>query len=80
MMRTLIAWIHTTTITISVACIDLLTQPKFVGELQVEAREAMNADECNINLDQLVKLDCFLKESQRLSAVFRCKSQFQQMT
>jgi hypothetical protein len=72
MMRTLIASIHTTAKTISVAFIDLLTQPEFVAELKAEARGAVNEDGCSINLDRLVKLDCFLKESQRLSPVFLC--------
>jgi hypothetical protein len=73
MMRTLIASIHTTAKTISVAFIDLLTQPEFVAELKAEARGAVNEDGCSINLDRLVKLDCFLKESQRLSPVFLCR-------
>ncbi|TKA57275.1 hypothetical protein B0A49_10729 [Cryomyces minteri] len=70
MMRTLIAAIHTTAKTISVAFIDVLTQPEFLAELTREAREAVEDDGQSINLDKLLKLDCFLKESQRLSPVF----------
>jgi cytochrome P450 len=74
MMRTLIASIHTTAKTISVALIDLLTQPRFLKELKQEVEEATaGGDARSINLDMLVKLDCFLKESQRLSPVFLCK-------
>ncbi|KAJ4028882.1 hypothetical protein NW761_014870 [Fusarium oxysporum] len=69
MMRTLIAAIHTTAKTISVALVDLLTRPEFVEELRAEAREAVGPDN-HVDLERLVKLDCFLKESQRLSPVF----------
>lgn len=73
MMRTLIASIHTTAKTITVALVDLLTQPKYLEELREEATEALQADG-SIDLDRLVKLDCFLKESQRLTPVFLCRS------
>lgn len=74
MMRTLIASIHTTAKTISVAFIDLLTQPEYYEELRQEACEATDPDGRNVNLEKLFKLDCFLKESQRLSPVFLRKS------
>ncbi|KIW90320.1 uncharacterized protein Z519_08964 [Cladophialophora bantiana CBS 173.52] len=70
MMRTMIAAIHTTAKTISVALIDLLTNPEMVEELKNEAQEAVSPDHASVNLDKLIKLDCFLKESQRLSPVF----------
>ncbi|KEF62711.1 uncharacterized protein A1O9_00684 [Exophiala aquamarina CBS 119918] len=69
MMRTLIASIHTTAKTVSVAMVDLLTHPKFLEELKEEARNAVTGSD-TIDLDKLIKLDCFLKESQRLSPVF----------
>lgn len=72
MMRTLIAAIHTTAKTISVALVDLLTRPELVEELKAEAEAAVGEDD-GIDLERLVKLDCFLKESQRLSPVFLCK-------
>ena len=75
MMRTLIAAIHTTAKTISVAFVDLLTRPDLVEELKAEAREAIDGDG-GVDLEKLIKLDCFLKESQRLSPVFLCKSLF----
>ncbi|KAF2092502.1 cytochrome P450 [Rhizodiscina lignyota] len=68
MMRTIIASIHTSGKTISVAFIDLLTHPKLLKELQDEVQYAA-VDE-SIDLDKLVNLDRFLKESQRLSPVF----------
>lgn len=74
MMRTLIASIHTTAKTLTVAFIDLLTQPEYYKELQEEAREAVDPDGRNVQLDKLFKLDCFLKESQRLTPVFLRKS------
>lgn len=74
MMRTLIASIHTTAKTLTVAFIDLLTQPEYYNELQEEAREAVDPDGRNVQLDKLFKLDCFLKESQRLTPVFLRKS------
>lgn len=70
MMRTLIASIHTTAKTITVAFIDLLTQPEYYKELKAEAGLATNPDGRTVNLDKLFKLDCFLKESQRLTPVF----------
>lgn len=70
MMRTLIASIHTTAKTLTVAFIDLLTQPEYHKELQEEAREAVDPNGRNVQLDKLFKLDCFLKESQRLTPVF----------
>lgn len=73
MMRTLIASIHTTAKTISVALVDLLAQPQFVQELKAEAREAVVEGDEAVDLDKLVRLDCFLKESQRLSPVFLCR-------
>lgn len=72
MMRTIIAAIHTTAKTISIALIDMLSQPKYLAELREEARSAVTSDG-SINLDRLSKLDCFLKESQRLTPVFLCK-------
>lgn len=73
MMRTLIASIHTTAKTISVALVDLLCQPDLTEELRQEAKEALTEDN-SIDLEKLVRLDCFLKESQRLSPVFLCMS------
>jgi ent-kaurene oxidase len=73
MMRTLIASIHTTAKTISVALIDLLSQAKYIDELRQEARDAMGPDG-SIDIEKLFKMDCFLKESQRLTPVFLCKS------
>lgn len=75
MMRTLIASIHTTAKTISVAFVDLLTRPDLFEELKTEAREAVDEDG-SVDLEKLVKLDCFLKESQRLSPVFLRKWPF----
>lgn len=72
MMRTLIASIHTTAKTVSVALIDLLTQPQYVNELREEAKAAVRPDG-SIDVDKLFRLDCFLKESQRLTPVFLCK-------
>jgi hypothetical protein len=69
MMRTLIASIHTSAKTISIALVDLLSQPQYVDELRQEAKEAMSADG-SIDIDKLFKMDCFLKESQRLTPVF----------
>ncbi|OQV11206.1 hypothetical protein CLAIMM_15075 [Cladophialophora immunda] len=69
MMRTLIASIHTTAKTISVALIDMLSQPGYMEELRDEARKAMRPDG-SVDIDSLFKLDCFLKESQRLTPVF----------
>lgn len=74
MMRTMIAAIHTTAKTISVALIDLLTQPELLAELKEEVAEAVSADGRSVDIERLTKLDCFLKESQRLSPVFLCKS------
>ena len=76
MMRTLIASIHTTAKTVTIAFIDLLTQPSYYQELRDEAREATDPDGRNVDLEKLFKLDCFLKESQRLTPVFLCKSTF----
>lgn len=73
MMRTLIAAIHTTAKTISVAFVDLLTQPELLAELTQESKEAVDANGESIDLNKLIKLDCFLKESQRLSPVFLCE-------
>ncbi|KUL87684.1 hypothetical protein ZTR_05864 [Talaromyces verruculosus] len=70
MMRTMIAAIHTTAKTISVALIDLLTQPELLAELKQEVNEATSADASWVDIERLTKLDCFLKESQRLSPVF----------
>ncbi|KAF9877040.1 hypothetical protein CkaCkLH20_05306 [Colletotrichum karsti] len=70
MMRTLIAAIHTTAKTISVAFVDMLTQPTLATELKEEAKNAVSEDGRSVDLDKLIKLDCFLKESQRLSPVF----------
>ncbi|KAH8694371.1 cytochrome P450, partial [Ilyonectria robusta] len=70
MMRTMIAAIHTTAKTISVALIDLLTQPELLAELKEEVAEAVSADGRSVDIERLTKLDCFLKESQRLSPVF----------
>ena len=70
MMRTLVASIHTTAKTITVAFIDLLTQPEYYHELREEARGATDSDGRNVNLHKLFKLDCFLKESQRPTPVF----------
>ncbi|KAK5045600.1 hypothetical protein LTR84_008969 [Exophiala bonariae] len=73
MMRTLIAAIHTTAKTISVAFVDLLAQPELLTDLVQEAKDAIDPDGQNIDLNKLIKLDCFLKESQRLSPVFLCE-------
>ncbi|GAM43991.1 hypothetical protein TCE0_060r19251 [Talaromyces pinophilus] len=70
MMRTMIAAIHTTAKTISVALIDLLTQPDLLAEIREEATSATSADGSWVDIERLIKLDCFLKESQRLSPVF----------
>ena len=72
MMRTLIASIHTTAKTVSIALVDLLTQPEYIEELRQEAIEATSSDG-QVDVDKLVRLDCFLKESQRLQPVFLCK-------
>ncbi|GAD96992.1 cytochrome P450 [Paecilomyces variotii No. 5] len=69
MMRTLIASIHTTAKTMSIALVDMLSQPQYLDELREEALQAVQPDG-TINIDSLVKLDCFLKESQRLTPVF----------
>ncbi|KAJ4186571.1 hypothetical protein NW767_010801 [Fusarium falciforme] len=69
MMRTLIASIHTTAKTMSVALVDMLTRPELLEELKTESREAVN-DFGGVDLERLIKLDCFLKESQRLSPMF----------
>jgi hypothetical protein len=73
MMRTLIASIHTTAKTVSIALVDLLTQPEYIDELRQEAIDATRPDG-QVDVDKLVRLDCFLKESQRLQPVFLCKS------
>lgn len=72
MMRTLIASIHTTAKTISIALIDLLSQPTYLKELSEEARLAIRPDG-SVDLDKLQMTDCFLKESQRLTPMFLCK-------
>lgn len=72
MMRTLIASIHTTAKTLSIALVDLLSQPQYLAELQQEAKAAIRQDG-SIDIDNLFKLDCFLKESQRLTPVFLCR-------
>ena len=71
-MRDHIASIHTSAKTIAVAFIDLLTHPELLAELREEAREVESKGGIS-NPDHLFKLDCFLKESQRLSPVFLCK-------
>ena len=75
MMRTLIASIHTTAKTVSIALVDLLTQPEYIDELRDEAIAATGPDG-QLDIAKLVRLDCFLKESQRLQPVFLCKSLF----
>ncbi|KAK5189264.1 hypothetical protein LTR47_010835 [Exophiala xenobiotica] len=72
-MRTLIALIHTTAKTMSIALMDILSQHKHLDELRQEALDAQRSDG-GINIDAPFKLDCFLKESQRLTPVFLCKS------
>ncbi|KAH9218017.1 cytochrome P450 [Leptodontidium sp. 2 PMI_412] len=69
MMRTLIASIHTTAKTISIALVDLLSQPQYLPTLREEARQAARPDG-SIDIDRLFAMDCFLKESQRLTPVF----------
>ena len=69
MMRTLIASIHTTAKTVSIALVDLLTQPEYIDELREEAIAAIDSDG-QLDINKLVRLDCFLKESQRLQPVF----------
>ena len=73
MMRTLIASIHTTAKTVSIALIDLLSQPEYLEELREEARSA-TAPNGEVDVDKLIRLDCFLKESQRFQPVFLSKS------
>lgn len=73
MMRTLIASIHTTAKTVCIALIDLLSQQEYLDELRDEAIAATGADGV-VDVEKLVRLDCFLKESQRLQPVFLCKS------
>ena len=70
MMRTLIASIHTTAKTVSIALMDLMTQPQHLEELRKEARAASGPGDRRIDIDKLTKLDYFLKESQRLTPVF----------
>ncbi|RFU26810.1 hypothetical protein B7463_g9530, partial [Scytalidium lignicola] len=48
--------------------IDLLSQPEYIDELRQEAREAIQLGG-TIAVDKLFKIDCFLKESQRLTPV-----------
>jgi cytochrome P450 len=72
MMRTLIASIHTTAKTISIALIDMLTTPGLLEELRDEVLQHRDASG-EVDIDGLVKMDCFLKESQRLTPVFICK-------
>ncbi|RHZ50514.1 uncharacterized protein CDV56_104808 [Aspergillus thermomutatus] len=69
MMRTIIASIHTSAKTISIALIDMLSQPHYLEELRQEAAQA-TLPNGSVNMDALVQLDCFLKESQRLTPVF----------
>ncbi|KAH8811233.1 cytochrome P450 [Xylogone sp. PMI_703] len=69
MMRTLIASIHTTAKTMSIALVDMLTQPQYLEEIRAEAQSALQPDG-SVDIDSLFKLDCFLKESQRLTPVF----------
>ena len=69
MMRTLIASIHTTAKTVSIALVDLLSQPDYIDELREEALAATRPDG-EVDVEKLVRLDCFLKESQRLQPVF----------
>ncbi|PVH72196.1 cytochrome P450 [Cadophora sp. DSE1049] len=69
MMRTLIASIHTTAKTISLALVDLLSQPQYLPELIAEAKQAIRPDG-STDIDNLFGMDCFLKESQRLTPVF----------
>jgi ent-kaurene oxidase len=69
MMRTLIASIHTTAKTVSIALIDLLSQPNYIDELREEALAATKPDG-KVDVEKLIRLDCFLKESQRLQPVF----------
>ena len=71
-MRTLIASIHTTAKSVSIALIDLLSQPEYLEELYEEAKSATGSNG-EVDIDKLVRLDCFLKESQRLEPVFLCK-------
>ena len=73
MMRNFIASIHTTAKTVSVALIDLLSQPQYIDDLRDEARTSRLPDG-SLDVDKLFKMDCFLKESQRLTPVFVCKS------
>lgn len=75
MMRTVIASIHTTAKTLTVTLIDMLSQPQYMDELREEAQQALRPDG-TVNVDALYKLDCFLKESQRLTPIFLCKKPF----
>lgn len=73
MMRTLIASIHTSAKTISIALIDMFSQPQYPRELREEALRATRPDG-SVDIDTMVIMDCFLKESQRLTPVFLCTS------
>ena len=75
-MRTMIASIHTTAKTVSIAMIDLLSQPQYLNELREEAKAAVRTDGRSMDVDKLTKLDCFLKESQRLTPVILCKLRY----
>lgn len=65
-----LAGIHTTTLTCTHVLFDLAARPEYIAPLRHEVREVMAATGGSLekkDLVKLVKLDSFLKESQRLN-------------
>lgn len=61
--------IHTTSFTATNIIYDLLTYPEYIEELRTKAEQvwAQHGQWTKKSLAQLTKLDCFMKESQRIN-------------
>ncbi|PGG99976.1 hypothetical protein AJ79_08338 [Helicocarpus griseus UAMH5409] len=65
-----LAGIHTTTLTCTQALFDLAARPEYIGPLREEARQVMAEAGGKLekkDISRLIKLDSFIKESQRMS-------------
>jgi cytochrome P450 len=65
-----LAGIHTTTLTCTQALFDLASRPKYIEPLREEVRRVMDEADGKLekkDIAKLVKLDSFIKESQRMS-------------
>lgn len=71
MMRVMMASMHTTAHTATIAVGDLISQPLYIAGLSQEMRESFGGKGIQIReCDQLRHLDSFLKESQRMTPLF----------